>query len=181
MSDVADAGLNGISEPFLKQFGAHSTGTQSKLSLQQFGNGKLVLEDIRGRGGSRRSQPLGHAGRRHGRGLKLFSLLLHVENRKPDGKGEVSGHMKAGFTTPASRKRRIPNRKRGAQEVSECGASQGKERINQTDEGEHRWCQNAVRVTLNAGRASRPQSIRLSLQKDRRLARCLRRRGAERL
>ena len=104
MSDVADAGLNGISEPFLKQFGAHSTGTQSKLSLQQFGNGELVLEDIRGRGGSRRSQPLGHAGRRHGRGLQLFSLLLHVENRKPDGKGEVSGHMKAGFTTSASRK-----------------------------------------------------------------------------
>ena len=104
VSDVADAGLNGISEPFLKQFGAHSTGTQSKLSLQQFGNGELVLEDIRGRGGSRRSQPLGHAGRRHGRGLQLFSLLLHVENRKPDGKGEVSGHMKAGFTTSASRK-----------------------------------------------------------------------------
>ena len=122
MSDVADAGLNGISEPLLKQFRSH--GTHSKLSLQQLGNGELVLEDIRGRGGSRRSQPLGHAGRRHGRGLKLFSLLLHVENRKPDGKGEVSGHMKAGFTTSASRKGKDqPNRRRGAQVVSEFGAS----------------------------------------------------------
>ena len=148
MSNVADAGLNGISEPLLKQFRSH--GTHSKLSLQQLGNGELVLEDIRGRSWSRRSQHLGHAGRRHGRGLKLFPLLLHVENRKPDGKGEVSGHMKAGFTTPASRKRRIPNRRRGAQEVSECGASQGKERINQTEEEEHRWCQNSARVTVNA-------------------------------